>query len=41
MIKPPRTWTLIFWIGVSKSIYCPTVVSWTPVEKSYQTSCGI
>ncbi len=41
IMKPPRTWTLIFWIGVSKSMNCPTVVTWTPDEKSYQTSCGI
>jgi hypothetical protein len=39
-MKPPRTWTLIFWIGVSKLTNCPTVVCWTPDEKSYQASCG-
>ncbi len=41
MMKPPRTWTLIFWIGVSKLMNWPTVVSWTPDGKSYQVSCGM
>ncbi len=41
IIKPPRTWTFIFSIGVFKSTNCPTVVSCTPDGYSYQASCGI